>query len=74
MGGRRESLRKRGAGCVILLKATKTRYGLIGGLAHYLVEDRQQGEQGTPFEDLLGQRIFGSPTRIPMQRTRTALG
>jgi hypothetical protein len=46
-------------GGAILLKAAERRYGLVGGVARCLVDDRQPGKVRHTLEDLLAQRIFG---------------
>jgi hypothetical protein len=46
-------------GGAVLLKAAERRYGLIGGFARCLVDDRQPGKVRHSLEDLLAQRIFG---------------
>ena len=46
-------------GGAVLLKAAEREYGLIGGFAECLVDDRQPGKVRHTLEDLLGQRIFG---------------
>jgi hypothetical protein len=46
-------------GGAVLLKAADARYGLIGGLAQCLVDDRQSSKVRHTLSDLLAQRIFG---------------
>ena len=45
-------------GGAILLKAAERRYGLIGGLAGCLRDQRQAGKVDHPLKELLAQRVF----------------
>src|SRR5256885_5098003 len=52
-------------GGAVLLKAAERRYGVIGGFARALVDERQSGKVRHTLEDLLAQRIFGLACGYP---------
>jgi hypothetical protein len=52
-------------GGAILLKAADRRYGLIGGLAGCLRDQRQAGKVDHPLKELLAQRVFSIACGYP---------
>ena len=52
-------------GGAVLLKAAERRYGVIGGFARALVDERQSGKVRHTLQDLLAQRIFGLACGYP---------
>jgi hypothetical protein len=51
-------------GGAILLKADERRYGLLGGLAGCLRDQRQAGKVDHPLKELLAQRVFSIRPRL----------
>jgi len=61
-------------GGAILLKAAERRYGLIGGLAGCLRDQRQAGKVDHPLKELLAQRVFSIACGYPDANDSARLG
>jgi hypothetical protein len=61
-------------GGAVLLKAADRRYGLLGGLAGCLRDQRQAGKVDHPLKELLAQRVFSIACGYPDANDSARLG